>query len=132
MDLKKYWDKVNTLAATLPDETTLMSIENNVVGTVPGNVVVVDKKLAAERLVSGTHRRATPDEIDKAKAVQQEQQASHERRAVRYAPKSVLLVSPEQHRQMAGLSDTSVGSPGAPGPTSQRKPVVNEVAATKS
>jgi hypothetical protein len=62
-DIKKFWASVNKLADTLPNPSFITSIEDETRGWVGGRVFPAEPKLAAQRVIEGTHKLSTEDEI---------------------------------------------------------------------
>lgn len=103
MDIKKYWDKVNALAPQLPGETVwLMSLDNDTRNTKAGMVCEVTRKLAAERIVQGTNRLATPEEIAAHQAKRGEYAEMSRKRELARKPQTVLVVGEEQAQALTG------------------------------
>ncbi len=77
MDLQAYWAGIRAQRAVLDVQFPegfchLCSIANRDRDTVAGNVTVVANDNAARCLAEGTHRIATPQEIDGWKALQED------------------------------------------------------------
>lgn len=96
-----FWKQVNELAATLPEEVVLVSIENPTVGTHAGAICIASRKVAAQRLVERTHVRASDEQIAQNKAHEAESVRLAQERDNRRAPKTVLVVGQEHMQQFA-------------------------------
>ncbi len=80
MDIRRYWADVRRVEETLPAPTNpptiiyLTSLDNADKGTTAGMVCdMIDRTAAARRLVEGTHRLSTPDEVIQHEARQKAQ-----------------------------------------------------------
>lgn len=69
MNIQEFWAEVNRIAAQLPlgDVVYVCSLDckTHAGGTIAGRVSEAPRKVAAEWIVQGTHRVATPEEITK-------------------------------------------------------------------
>jgi len=93
------------LGAASPEELRepvifITSLDNPDKGSTPGSVVDAFVDHAARRIVSGTHRKSTPEEIERFRA----EQAARDRECrvieERQKEKSVLALTPELAQQL--------------------------------
>ena len=68
MDLKRYWNSVREIEAGLPGPTDepvyLVSIDNEITGTTAGKVSANARHYAARWIATGTHKLASPEQIE--------------------------------------------------------------------
>ena len=91
MNIQQYWNKVREASERLPEEVTLMSLDNADKGTHAGAVSVCPRDIAARRLVEGTHRIATEAEISNNKAVEETRLEKSRAREQRRDPRRVVF-----------------------------------------
>jgi hypothetical protein len=68
MDLKKLWNAIRTVEASLPgkdgDPIYIISVENEVTNTTAGSISAAPRQYAARWIATGTHKLASPEQIE--------------------------------------------------------------------
>jgi hypothetical protein len=67
MDTRAYWARVRQIEATLPEVVDLVSVDNRERQIRAGVFTQCDRFAAAKRIEAGTHRLATPAEVEAAR-----------------------------------------------------------------
>ncbi len=68
MDLKAFFQKIRTIAATIPGEETVIASLETSDGGRAGQLIEVAREVAAKLIAQGKARLATPDEAAQLKA----------------------------------------------------------------
>jgi hypothetical protein len=88
-----FWGEVRRVQATIPSESTyIASIDRPMEGINGGRVFAASAKLAAQRVVEGTHRIATPEEIDRYHTEQQARSEWCKAQESKKAGKQALMI----------------------------------------
>lgn len=105
MTVHEFWEGVAREAASLPEGQqvfALVSLDNREKGTTAGAFIYTDRKSAARRLFSKTHRLATPEETE---AYERDQErVRNENAAIEVRRKQHFALPPE----LAALVEVAV------------------------
>jgi len=84
-DLQQYWREIRAVAASLPADVWLMSLDDAKRGMRGGRMVEVGAETAAKLLHANSHRRATDEEIEaqRQEREKEERAAFHEKLRVK-------------------------------------------------
>jgi hypothetical protein len=84
-DLQQYWREIRAVAASLPADVWLMSLDDAKRGMRGGRMVEAGAETAAKLLHANSHRRATDDEIEaqRQEREKEERAAFHEKLRVK-------------------------------------------------
>jgi hypothetical protein len=94
MNMQVYWREVRRIQAELPDPAVLVSVENVGRGWRGGVVSAAEPETAAKLIFSGSHRVATPAEIEAHLANEAERKATLEATASAAAGRTRITLPP--------------------------------------